>query len=224
MKKILAEIYAVLYKELKSEFRTRYSISAVFLFILTTITVFLFGIANEVIESYISAAILWIIFFFASMTSLAKVFVSEEERGTVLLLQINASSGSIYFGKLLFNILLALAVNIFATLLYLLFNNKVEIQDTGVFIGVLILGSLGLAAASTIISALIAKANTKNALFPVLSFPILLPLIMTAIDLTKYALDISSYTYSPNSFGIMIAYSGLLITVSYYLFEIIWRE
>ena len=64
----LKNIRAVLVKDLKSEFRTRYAISAVLLFIFTTITMIVFSTAGEVLTVGVAAGLLWVIIFFAAMT------------------------------------------------------------------------------------------------------------------------------------------------------------
>ena len=171
----ITSVLAVLEKDAKSELRSRYAISAVLLFILTTITILLIGTKGEDIQSGMAAGLLWVIMFFSSMMGLSRAFVSEEERGTGFLLQLSVSSASIYFGKLIYNILLSLLLNTVAVLLFFLFITNMPIEYFGIFLTAHIFGSIGIAAASTIISAIIAKANTKGALFPVLSFPIILP-------------------------------------------------
>ncbi len=218
------QIYAVFIKEIKSEFRTRYAISAVLLFILTTVTMIVFATAGEEITSDMAGGILWVIMFFGAMTGLSKSFVSEEERGTGFLLQISANPLSVYFGKLLFNIVLCLSLNLFSVFLFFIFNNSVEIVKVYEFILVIILGSIGLAGATTIISALIAKANTKNALFPVLSFPVILPLIVLGINITKYTFDSGIVTKLAGDFQMITAYCGIMITASFFLFELVWRD
>ena len=220
----LGQIYAVFKKDLLSEFRTRYAISAVLLFILTTITMIVFGTAHEKMSTGVAAGILWVIMFFSAMTGLSKSFVSEEERGTGFLLQLSATSIAVFFGKLLFNILLSIALNGTAIFLYFLLLNPVTVKSPEIFAWTAFLGSVGLAGATTIISAIIAKANTKNALFPALSFPILLPLIMIGIEATVVGYEGKGSASMASSFQMMIAYCGIVITASYLLFDFVWKE
>lgn len=217
-------ILAVLYKELKSEFRTRYAISAVMLFVLTTVTMVAFSTAGEKINESIASGIIWIIMFFGAMTGLSKSFVSEEERGTYLMLQITSNPTAIYFGKLIFNILLSLALNFFGVFLFFIFISSVEILNFLTFFIIIFTGSIAIAGATTIISALIAKANTKNALFPVLSFPILLPIIILGIIVTNQSFLGVDISKSQNDIQLIIAYTGIMITASYFLFDFVWRE
>ncbi len=215
---------AVLNKELLSEFRTRYAISAVMLFVLTTITMVVFATAGDLLTPTVAGGILWIVMFFAAMTGLSKIFVSEEERGTSLYLKMVAGSSAIFFGKLIFNILLALSLNIIAVLLFFIFIGNIEVKSLLIFGLSIGLGSLAIASSTTIISALIAKANSKNALFPVLSFPILLPVIILGIQTTVMSFEGTDFESVRNDFQMLFAYSGLMTVASYFLFDFVWKE
>lgn len=221
---VFKQSLAVAGKEIASEFRTRYSVSAVLLFILTTVSMVVFSSSSEKLSSDLAAGILWIIMFFGSMTGLAKTFVSEEERGTSLLLKINSSSTAVYFGKLIFNIILSIGLNYFAVILLFLFMDNITIELFSDFILVILLGSIGMATATTIISALIAKANSKSALFPILSFPILLPLIIIGIESTQYTFDTSLSLEISKNYLMMISYCGILTVTSFFLFDIVWSD
>ncbi|MDQ1265976.1 MAG: heme exporter protein [Bacteroidota bacterium] len=215
---------AVLEKDLRSEFRTRYAISSVLLFILTAVTMLIFSIAGQTPSKGIASGLLWVVMFFGAMTGLSKSFVSEEDRGTSLYLQISAISGAVYLGKLLFNILLSLSLNIFTSLLFLLFIDSFRISSFGIFLSVLFIGSIALASATTIISAIIARANSKNTLFPVLSFPVLLPLIMLGVETTLMSLEGGAYSDAAGNLQAIAAYSGIMITASFLLFDFIWKD
>lgn len=217
-------IAAVFEKDAKSELRSRYAISAVLLFILTTITILLIGTKGESVESGLAAGLIWVVMFFSSMMGLSRAFVSEEERGTSFLLRLSVSSASVYFGKLIYNVILSLLLNSLAVVLFFLFIANLSIHFFDIFILSHILGSIGIAAASTIISSIISKANTKGALFPVLSFPIVLPLIFIGIEATRISLDGLDNGNAANDIQLMFAYCGIVISLSYILFDIVWKD
>ncbi|HYF03236.1 MAG TPA: heme exporter protein CcmB [Patescibacteria group bacterium] len=220
---VLQRIFAVFLKDLKSELRTRYALTAVFLFVLTTIAIVLFSTRDEHLTKGFAAGILWIIMFFSAMTGLAKSFVSEEERGTAFLLQLTTTSTAVYFGKLLFNCILNVLLNITAVLLFFFFLN-VTVAAPGLFVLAILLGSFGIACAVTVISAIIAKANTKGALLPVLSFPLLLPLLIPGIETTFLALTGAKFSDVQGDFQMMGSYCVVVTTISYLLFDFVWKE
>jgi len=217
-------IIAVFQKELKSEIRNRYSISTIALFALTSVSIIVFSVGNEKFSDSIGAAFIWIIVFFGALTSLAKSFVSEEERGTVLFLKSISDSTSVYFGKLFYNILISLGITLLSILLLTLFNDKIVIRNPAIFWITALLGSLAFASASTIISAIIAKTNAKNTLLVVLSFPILLPNLLLGIESTKMGLEGWEFKDFQENLMLMISYIGLLTTISYFLFDQVWND
>ncbi len=224
MPKILKGLSAVFLKDIQSEFKTRYSISSLLLFVLTAITMAAFSLAGIDAGAELSSGLLWIIMFFGAMTGLSKSFISEEERGTSLLLKLCCSPSEVYFGKLFFNIVLSLVLTSSSCLLFFLFAPSAELKNAGAFVLTAGLGSLGLASASTIISAMIAKASAKGALFPVLSFPILLPLIISGIEAMTMSFEGKNLSEIRGDLQVMLAYSGALIALSAILFDFIWKE
>lgn len=224
MNKQLTEVFAVLEKEIRSEIRNRYSITSLLLFIVTTITIVLISISNDVISSEVYSALIWLIIFFSAMLGLSKVFISEVERGTDLLLKLYTNSTQLFVGKLLYNIILCLFIDLFAISMYLFFISKYGIDVIPFLFIIITLSSIGLGAVSTIISSIIAKVSTKNALFPVLSFPILLPIILPGIKATTLCLDGNSYLEIREYLQIIFGYDGIIIVISYILFDFIWND
>jgi heme exporter protein B len=217
-------LIVVFLKDVRSELRTRYALNALMMFVLTTLSIILFSIGNENVSPEVLSGVLWVIIFFSSMSGLSRTFVSEEERGTVMTLQLLAKPLEIYYGKLLFNVFLMFLINILAVTLYVLFISAFTVRSYDIFAVTIFLGTLGLASAATIIAAIIAKANSKGTLYPVLSFPILLPLMLTVINATRLAVDGAPLLDAAGEFQVLVAYIVVMVTVSYLVFDYIWKE
>ncbi|MFN0158849.1 MAG: heme exporter protein CcmB [Bacteroidota bacterium] len=215
---------AILRKDWSSEIRTRYAISALIMFVLTAVSIILFSLGNEEAPPEVLCAMLWVVIFFSAMSGLSRTFVAEEERGTAMTLQLLASPASVYCGKLLFNLVLVHGLNAVTVVLYMLFVHGFVVQTYSIFLVTLLLGSLGFAAAATIIAAIIAKANTKGTLYPVLSFPILLPLLLTVINATKLAVEGAFFDEAIGEFQLLLSYIVAIVIVSFLLFEYIWKD
>ena len=126
---------------------------------------------------------------------------------------------------MLVNVLFVESVmNIVITILYSALFNEFILQNFTLFLITFILGNIGLAVSSTIIAAIIAKAGAKGTLYPVLSFPILLPLILTSVKLTLYSIDGTTIEESIFELAIIACYDGLMISISYMLFDFIWKD
>jgi heme exporter protein B len=216
--------YALFKKDINSELRTRYAINALAMFIIVTLSIILFSIGNERISASLTGGLFWVIIFFTSMSGLSRVFVSEEERGTSLTLQLIAAPSTVFSGKLLFNLILVFAMNTVIAILYSALFEAFVLKNFALFLVSFILGNIGLAFASTIIAAIISKAGAKGTLYPVLSFPILLPLILTSVQLTLFAMDGTSFETAKFELAIVACYDVIILTASYLLFDFIWKE
>jgi heme exporter protein B len=219
-----SKAYNLFLKDFKSELRTRYAINALAMFIIVAISVILFSIGNEKINENLTAGLFWVVIFFTAMSGLSRAFVSEEERGTTLTLQLIAAPSTVFSGKLIFNIILVFAMNAVIAILYGALFEDFVIKNFLLFFTSFVLGNIGLAISSTIIAAIIAKAGAKGTLYPVLSFPILLPLILTCVQLTLFSFDGTSFEKSKFELAIVVSYDVIMITVSYLLFDFIWKE
>lgn len=215
---------ALFKKDLSSEIRTRYAINSLAMFIIVTISVILFSIGNEVISDYLAGGLFWVVVFFTAMSGLSRAFVSEEERGTALLLQLIASPSTVFSGKLLLNLALVFSMNIVIANLYTALFDSFVINNLALFSVAFVLGSVGIAISSTIIAAIISKAGSKGTLYPVLSFPILLPLILILIELTKMSMDGTAFDLAYIEVAVLFCYDVVMISASYLLFGFIWKD
>lgn len=221
----LSSTYALVRKDIHSELRTRYALNALIMFVVTAVATILFALRSDQPTSSVLSGLYWVVVFFTAMSGLSRTFVSEEERGTTMTLQLVASPSTVYFGKLIFNTALTFSMTIAVTLLYMtVFSNAFVIKTLSIFIGTVVLGSLGFASASTIIAAIVAKANTRGTLYPVLSFPILIVLLMTVMNATTKALDGEALAAALGDFQILVGYFLAMTGGSYLLFDYVWKE
>jgi heme exporter protein B len=222
----MASWQAVLRKDLRIEFRTRYGVSAVIMFLLITVAVILYSTPGEQLQPSILSAFLWIALFFGAMTGLARSFVSEEERGTSLILRLYASGESVFIGKLIYNLGLMIALAISALLFFqFFFTRDFHIRDWPIFALQLFLGAVGIAAVSTILSALISRASQKGALLPIVALPILMPLVIATTDAMRITLEVpSAWAGARGDILILISFDIAMVLVSYVLFGVIWKD
>lgn len=220
----MKQAIALFRKDLSSEIRTRYAINSLLMFIIVTISVILYAIGQEKISDYLTGGLLWVIVFFTSMSGLSRTFVSEEERGTVMALQLSATPETVLSGKFLFNLVLMFSMNIIILVLYSLLFEAFVLKNLTLFLAAYLLGNIGIASASTVIAAIISKAGSKGTLYPVLAFPILLPLMLTLIETTKMSMDGTPFDESLVELAVLGSYNVVMIAASYLLFDIIWKD
>jgi heme exporter protein B len=218
------EVLAVLAKDLRSEYRTRYALSAVLLFAVTALAVVSFSVSPYSLEADAQSAFLWIVLFFSAMSGLSRSFVREEEARTAMALRLAAAPEAVYLGKLLFNITLQGAVAIVVVPLFLVLMD-IAPAHPGLLVWAAVLGTLALASSSTIIAAVVSRANAKGALFAVLAFPVTLPGLSSAIRATTAALQGAvGRVGTAGDLRALAAYSVLMIATSLLLFDFVWND
>lgn len=218
----LHRINLVLKKELLTEFRTRYGIGTLAMFALITLASVSMAIGSMVLSAKLLAILLWIILFFSAMAGMSRVFIQEQETGTIHTLKIYGHAQIILFGKLIYNILLLNSLAIALLPLFVILLN-VDIASLGYLMIILLLGNTGMATISTLTAALVVNTQSKGSLFTVLTFPILLPLFLIVIQLTEMAIERSVFT-GGNQLLFVGAYDMILIGVSSILFDYIWYD
>jgi len=216
--------WAVFEKDMRLELRSRYAVNMLLMFVLSSILLMLFGIGQEPVGERVQAALLWIVILFSAAVGLGRSFISEEERGTVLLLQLNTRGSMVYAGKLLFNFLLVLGVNLVALGAFIVLLN-VEIQLPSLLLTTLVLGALGLAGATTLLAAIIARSANKGPLLPVLLFPLLVPLLLSVVGATRHALPNGlGWPASTDELTTLSGFAGVVVTASVLLFDYVWND
>jgi heme exporter protein B len=216
-------VLALTAKDIRCELRTRYALNALAMFAIITLIVVGLTIGQERISSTLHASLIWIVVLFSSMQALAASFIKEEESKTADTLRIFADPGVVYTGKLLFSLALSAFLLVILVPLYIVLMD-LDVPSLWRFLLVVCLGAFGIASATTIIAAIVSKASVKGALFAVLSFPLLLPVLLSAMKATDIVLFAGNFDDMWNYIRILIAYPIIVITLSYILFEYVWSE
>ena len=196
------------------------------MFALTTLVAVSFSIGSfrigEAEKPFLYSVLLWIILVFSALSGLSRSFVKEEEAGTMDVLKLSARPQAVFLGKLFFNLTLLGALQLIVVPSFILFM-KYEIEFPGFFAAMVISGCFGLGAGTTIVAAMIAQASARGALFSALSFPLLLPLMITAIKgCERAAIGMSAAGWP--EVKIAVAYVVIMITMSLFLFPLVWEE
>lgn len=224
MGETIKQALAIARKDFRAELRTRYALNATGMFVVVVVSVIALSIGPEQLSSAIVAGLLWIALFFSGVTGLGRSIIGEQERGTILLLRLSVSSTPVYFGKLLFNLGLAVAANSLIVVLFLVLVPDAWNGGVLQLLAITLILSLGLASSLTIISGIIARAAVQGALTPVLAFPILLPLIFLGVEMFRTGAEGKSLAVMPDILALAVAYTVVVIALSYVLFDLLWKE
>lgn len=213
-------VWTVLRKECRSEWRTRYGLNAALLFAVASLTAVSFAAGRLTDRTDMLAALFWIVLLFATLASMSHAFVREIEGRTMLLLRLVASPTEIATGKLLFNLLFLMVVEAVTVPLFLILTGAPPV-NWGVFLSVLGLGTVSLAASSTIVGAVIAQTRGRGALFAGVSLPLLLPVLAAAVGGTR---DMWASNPVASSLKLLAAYAVALLAASLLLYDHLWED
>jgi heme exporter protein B len=219
----LAGAWAVFRKDLRIELRSRYAVNSLLLFALGALLLVTFAIGPQPVSARVRSALLWIVLLFAASIGLGRSFVAEYEGGTALLLHLHTRAGMVFAGKLLFNLCLVTLLTITATAVFMLLIGM-SVGSPGLFVSTLALGALGLTSATTLLSALVARASRSGPLLPVLLLPLLVPLLVSGAGATRKALMGQAWVTAQDELLTLVGFAGATLSAAVVLFDYVWAE
>ena len=222
--KFLSKAIAITWKDTVSEMRTKEIISSVLVFTISIIVIFnfAFGASQETMR-LVAPGILWVTFAFAGVLSLNRAFIPEKEQGCLEGLMVcPISREAIYVGKMLGSLLFMLIIEAIALPIFtFLFNLPVLSLE---LITITVLATIGFVAVGTLFSALAINTKAREIVLPILFFPIVVPVIISAVEASGKALSGESWGELSSSLQIIGAFDVIFIVVSFLIFAYIIEE
>lgn len=211
-------------KEFLLEWRQRYALNGMLLYIVGAVFVcyLSFNARRNQLTPIVWNTLFWLILLFTAINAIAKSFV-QERAGRMLYYYTLASPQQIILSKILYNtiLMLALAGLGFSVYAFVLGN---PVNDIPLYLVSLVLGAVGFAASLTLIAGIASKAENSATLMAVLSFPVILPLLLMLLRVSKNALDGLDRSVSMDEVGILLAIDAIVLAVSWMLFPFLWRS
>ncbi len=217
---LFKQIKYLIVKELKLEMRNKYALGGILLYVVSTVFVCYLSF-KKIIDPRTWNALFWIILLFASINAVAKSFISET-RGKLLYLYTLVSPQAVILSKIIYNSILLIVLSSLCLFVYTLFVGNI-IQDIQLFFVTLLLGSFGFSSLLTMVSAIASKSSNNFTLMAILSFPIMIPLLMVLLKLSKNAIDgLEHWDY--NYLLVLLFLNVIIVALSYLLFRYLWRD
>jgi heme exporter protein B len=219
---IVKQVQYLIKKEMLLEWRSKYALNGVLLYVVSTVFVCyltFISVPNKLTWN----ALFWIIMLFASINAVAKSFL-QESRGRHLYIYTLVSPVALIIAKTLYNSLLMLVLTLIALFFYSMVFPFNEETDFLMYLVATALGSLSFATIFTMVSAIASKAGNGGMLMAILSFPIVIPVLIVLIKLSKNAIDGLDRSVSLDDIGLLVIINVLITTVSLLLFPYLWRD
>ncbi len=217
---IFRQTGALFRKEFRLEWRQRYALGGMLLYVLST--VFIVYVAVQRVTPQLWNVLYWVILLFAAVNAVVKSFVQESGARQLYYYQL-AHPVAVLLSKILYNTCLLLALG-GLTFLALVFVAGNPVQEAGSFCLALLLGSIGLSIALTFVSAIAAKADNSSTLLAILSFPAILPMLLVLVNLSAHAVGLLGGSMAGKDILLLLSVDMILMAMSLLLFPFLWRD
>ena len=223
LQRYLGQVAALVWKDLVAERRTKEILSAMLVFGLLVVLIFNFAFDLQRVEmGLIGPGILWVAFTFAGILGLNRAFALEKDRGALEGLMLAPMDRSaVYLGKLVSTFILMLFMESTVLPVYAILNNQ---GIRWALIPVILVGTLGFVAAGTVFAAVAANTRTREVLLPILLFPILVPVIITAVGATGIILRGGTSDELAAPLSLLVTFDVVFLVIGFLVFEYVIEE
>lgn len=229
-----AEILAVFRKEAATEWRTKTGLMTGGLYGLATVLVVVFalydknpnrfdpGAADHPLKA-VCASLVWSILLFASLLSLPRAFLAEEENGTADLLRLMARPHAVFWGKSLFNLLQTWVGGLLLGTVFAV-GIGLEVPRPGLFVACLLTGGASVASAVTLCGAIAAQAQNRAALAGAVAIPLLIPLLQWGVVGMKAAFGVATPDLGITAAVGMGCYAVASLVIGPVIYAAVWKS
>ena len=98
------------------------------------------------------------------------------------------------------------------------------VLDQGLFLINIGLASVAFSTTLTMVSSIASKARNSGTLMVILSFPIILPMLLIVIKISKNAMDGLDRWINYTPMLTLVAITAIVVTIALFLFPFLWRN
>lgn len=208
-------------KEFLLEFRQKSTLAGILVYIVAT--VFISALCfKKIIHPTVWNALFWIIFMFIAVNVSSKSFM-QETKGKGLFNYLYYNPRQFILSKIIYNMLLMAVLSLLTFFFYSWFVGSM-VQDMVMFLLALIFSSSAFSGVLSLMSAISSKANNNISLMAILSFPVLMPLLLVSVKLSKHAIDGLAWSVSYKYLLILIMLNFVVVALATLLFNYLWKD
>jgi heme exporter protein B len=222
----LRTMYLLLAKDMLVELRNRETFTVMLFFAVVVLFLFHFSLNPERESTAVLApGLLWLAFMFTGVLGLGRSFQAEQANDCIeQLLLVPGDRGNIFLGKLAGNIAFMLAVELLIIPLFALFFQLNLWSALLPLLVVAALGTLGFATIGTLFSALTANLRAREVLFPLLLFPLVVPVIIGTVTATGIILGGGALGEATGWLKLLGAFDTIFLAAAYLTFDFVVEQ
>lgn len=179
-------VRAIVWKDFMAERRTKANLNAVVFMAVLTLLMFGFSLGpdTEALRD-VAGGVVWLTILFSGVLSFNRSYEQELEGGALdALLMYPGQRRSIFIGKLIANLAFVLLVEAVLVPLAAVLYDLQLIRVAVPLAGILLLGTIGFVTLGTFYAAIASRLRAREVLLPLLLFPMLIPLLVAAVEST----------------------------------------
>jgi heme exporter protein B len=213
----LADVGALTRKDLLLELRSRETVPAMLLFVVSSLVVFHFAVPESLepdTHDVVAKGLLWIAILFTALLGLSRAFAAEREQGLLDALVLAPCDRSvIWLSKTLSVVAFLGLMEVVALPVFALLYAPIDAAT----IGSVLLADLGIAAIGSLLSAMALASKTRELILPLLFLPLAVPIVVGGVG--------ASVADSPGRFIWFLAlYDAIFAIISWAAFEYVVTE
>ena len=217
---------AIIWKDFTSERRTKANFNAVLF--LAVLTLILFGFAmgpdTEALRD-VAGGIIWLTILFSGVLAFNRSYEQELEGGSMdSLLLYPGQRRSIFIGKVIANLAFVLLVEAVLVPLATVLYDLPLWSVAGPLAGILILGTIGFVTLGTFYAAMAARIRAREVMLPLLLFPMLIPLLVGAVEATTAMLAGDVMGDSRVWVRLLLIFDTIFIVICLWAFDFVIEE
>jgi len=224
---LINSVKAILLKDLIIEFRNRYVLGGILLYVFSSVLVIYFALqynnSIQELSPVIWSVLFWLIILFSSVNAIANSFFREPE-GRFYYYYWLISPHALILAKLCYNFIFTLALSLLTFGIFSLMVND-PVINYPVFLITIVLGGTGYSFLFTTMSAIASRAGNNATLMAVLGFPLVIPLIIFLTKLSGAAIAAPGFSEETvKNIKMLLAFNIVQPTLALILFPYIWRD
>lgn len=212
-------VFVIMAKDLRAELRTKEAVNASLAFAVVILVLLSFVVESNDVPTPVLGSLLWLVFAFAGTLVLNRSFAREIPNDCLdALIAAPISGAALFLGKCLANFVLVLAVELVALPVFGIFYNVRWTQQFWQLMLVVVLGTWGVTIIGTVFSALTVNIRLREVMLPMLTYPLLLPALLAAMELTASLVSGSpiagdTVTWLKFLFGFDVLFTAATVTL-----------
>ena len=226
MRRYLAQLWVVAWKDLVVEFRSCERVGAMVGFTVLIGVLFNYAIDPTLVRpEEIASGLVWLTVVFAGTLGFGRTFELEaQDQAFQGVLMTPAARDAIFLGKVLSNYVIVLIVTLLVLAVFGLFFALDWSDRFWALLAALALGGLGFVAVGTLFSAISSGTAMGNTLLPILVFPLLVPVVIYGTSATGRLLVGRPFAEVEGNLRILAAFALVAVAVGAVLFRYVVEE